>query len=122
MNEVDVGVALVDQGASRSVMRRSAYDRVKHRMSKQSQLVPVRNMYVVGSTNEYIPVLGAFMADLYTRGQQLISHTLIYVADDKKDNDIVRPSARTRIDSYLTVLVCGYTWYWSVSLTRFEGC
>jgi hypothetical protein len=26
MNGVDVGVALVDQGASRSVMRRSAYD------------------------------------------------------------------------------------------------
>ena len=55
MNEVDVGVALVDQGASRSVMRRCAYDRVKHRM----------------------------------RQNQLISCTLIYVTDDKKDNNVV---------------------------------
>src|SRR5271163_511334 len=29
VNGVDVGVALVDQGASRSVMRKSAYNRVK---------------------------------------------------------------------------------------------
>ena len=32
MNGVDIGVALVDQGASRSVMRRSAFDRVKKNM------------------------------------------------------------------------------------------
>ena len=89
MNGVDVGVALVDQGASRSVMRRSAFDRVKHRMSIHSQLIQVRDMYVVGSTNEYVPIVGAFAADLYTQQGQLISKTLIYVADDKKDNDIV---------------------------------
>jgi transposase InsO family protein len=89
MNGVDVGVALVDQGASRSVMRRSAYDRVKHHMKGHKKLVPVREMYVVGSTNEYVPVVGAFAADLYTQRGQLISKTLIYVADDKKDNDIV---------------------------------
>jgi hypothetical protein len=89
MNGVDVGVALVDQGASRSVMRRSAYNRIKHLMNRHSKLVPVHNMYVVGSTNEYVPVVGAFAADLYTQQHQLISKTLVYVADDKKDNDIV---------------------------------
>ena len=67
VNGVDVGVALVHQGASRSVMRRSAFDRVKHRMSIHSQLIPVRDMYVVGSTNEYVPIVAAFAADLYTQ-------------------------------------------------------
>jgi hypothetical protein len=49
MNGVDIGVALVDQGASRSVMRRSAFDRVKKSMRTIPYFYTVRNMFVVGS-------------------------------------------------------------------------
>ena len=89
VNGVDAGVALIDQGATRSVMRRSAYERIKDRMSLRTQLRKVKNMFVVGSTNEQVPIVGAFVADLYTQQQQLVSHTLIYVADDKNGKDIV---------------------------------
>ena len=46
-------------------------------------------MYVVGSTNELVPVLGVFVADLYTQQQQHICNTVIYVADDMNGKDIV---------------------------------
>jgi hypothetical protein len=89
MNGVDIGVALVDQGASRSVMRRSAFDRVKKSMRTIPYFYTVRNMFVVGSTNEHIPVIGCFKADLYTHDKKFVSETLIYVADDTEKKDIV---------------------------------
>ena len=89
MNDVDIGVALVDQGASRSVMRRTAFDRVKKSMRIIPRLHAVRNMYVVGSTNEYIPVIGCFKADLYTTDKKLVSKTMIHVIADTEDKDIV---------------------------------
>ena len=46
-------------------------------------------MYVVGSTNELVPVVGVFVADLYTQQQQHICNTVIYVADDMNGKDIV---------------------------------
>jgi hypothetical protein len=49
VNEVDVGMD--DEGASRSVMSRSACDRVKRRMSKQSQLIRTLN-YVADDKND----------------------------------------------------------------------
>ena len=89
MNGVDAGVALIDQGATRSVMRQSAYERIKDNMSLHAPLKKVKNMYVIGSTNEHVPIVGAFVADLYTQQQQLVSRTLIYVADDLHGQDIV---------------------------------
>jgi hypothetical protein len=89
MNGVDIGVALVDQGASRSVMRRSAFDRVKRSMRTIPYFYTVRNMFVVGSTNEHILVIGCFKADLYTHDKKFVSETLIYVADDTEKKDIV---------------------------------
>ena len=77
MNGVDIGVALVDQGASRSVMRRSAFDRVKRSMRTIPYFYTVRNMFVVGSTNEHILVIGCFKADLYTHDKKFVSETLI---------------------------------------------
>ena len=89
MNGVDIGVALVDQGASRSVMRRSAFDRVKKSMRTIPYFYKVRNWFVVGSTNEHIPVIGCFKANLYTHDKKFVSETLIYVADDTNKKDIV---------------------------------
>ena len=89
INGVDAGVALVDQGATRSVMRRSAYERLQSRMAERAVLRKVHNTFVVGSTNEQVPIVGAFVADLFTQQQQLVSRTLIYVADDMNGKDIV---------------------------------
>ena len=89
INGAQAGLALIDQGATRSVMRQSAYDRLKGRMHKRTPLKEVNNMYVVGSTNELVPVVGVFVADLYTQQQQHICNTVIYVADDMNGKDIV---------------------------------
>jgi transposase InsO family protein len=89
INGAPAGPALVDQGATRSVMRLSAYDRIKSHMHKRAPLKEVFNMYVVGSTNELVPVVGVFVADIYTTAHQHICDTVIYVADDMNGKDIV---------------------------------
>src|SRR6185312_4861241 len=82
INGAAAGLALIDQGATRSVMRRLAYERIKGHMHKRVPLKEVSNMYVVGSTNQLVPVIGVFVADLHTQQQQHICNTVIYVADD----------------------------------------
>ena len=52
MNGVDIGVALVDQGASRSVMRRSAFDRVKRSMRTIPYFYAVRTQHVYSGFNQ----------------------------------------------------------------------
>jgi transposase InsO family protein len=89
INGTPAGPALIDQGATRSVMRRTAYERLKGRMHKRAPLKAVNNVYVVGSTNELVPVVGVFEADIYTQQQQHICDTVIYVADDMNGKDIV---------------------------------
>ena len=58
-------------------------------MSPRAPLEAVSHMYVVGSTNELVPVVGVFIADVFTEQQQHICNTLIYVADDMNGKDIV---------------------------------
>ena len=89
INGVDTIVALVDQGASRSVMRRSAFDKIKKNMQTEPRLYKVNDMYVVGSTNEYIPVIGCFKANLNTVDKKLASVTMVYVVADTNEKDIV---------------------------------
>jgi transposase InsO family protein len=89
INDVDVGAALIDQGASRSVMRNTAYIKMRKRMNgENTRLRKIFNMYVVGSTGEYIPIIGRFLATLRTDGV-MIGTSLIYVMDDTKEKDII---------------------------------
>ena len=89
VNGASAGLALIDQGATRSVMRRSAYERIKCHMHTCAPMKSVTNVYVIGSTNELVPVVGMFVADLHTQQQQHICDTVIYVADDMNGQDIV---------------------------------
>ena len=61
INGAQAGPALIDQGATRSVMRWSAYKRIKGHMLNRAPLKKVNNTYVVGSTNELVPVIGIFV-------------------------------------------------------------
>jgi transposase InsO family protein len=95
LDGVSIGVALIDQGASRSVMRLSAY---KQFMQTYGQGAPklTRNtdMYVMGSTGDRLPVTGHFVVDLAydTLSDQpgtLIARTPIYVVRDTDTLDII---------------------------------
>jgi hypothetical protein len=85
--------ALIDQGASRSVMRQSAFNRLVqiHRDERKAppRLFKIKNMFVIGSTGEYVPIVGRFVTSIDTDDVCLTQNTLIYVVQDKKDNDII---------------------------------
>jgi transposase InsO family protein len=98
INGITMGVALVDQGASRSVMRRSCYERFRTLHGPQApRIIPVTRMYVLSSSNEVIPIIGRFRANItYSHHGQhpehagvLIASTLIYVAEDTDKKDII---------------------------------
>lgn len=98
INGITMGPALVDQGASRSVMRLSAYKRfIRQHGPGGPRLIPKTNMYVIGSTGEKIPVVGRFIAQVgYSYhgphnhlGGTPIARTLIYVVQDTAEKDII---------------------------------
>ncbi len=81
---VPMGYALVDQGATKTVMRQSALAK----LAGKYEMRRIRNMYVVGSTGEEIPIIGCFAANIASGGQQ-IGRTLIYVVRNTTQNDII---------------------------------
>jgi transposase InsO family protein len=86
--------ALIDQGASHSVMRMSAYKEFILRASVTPTLFKVSNMYVTGSTGEHLPVTGMFVASVSTPiedSDPLLIHkgTIIYVVKNTKHKDII---------------------------------
>jgi transposase InsO family protein len=97
LHGVNIGIALVDQGASRSVMRLSAYKQfVQSHGPDAPALKRVGNMCVMGSTNEVLPVIGWCVAQVtyssYTDQRldgALVAHTPIYVVRDTDALDIV---------------------------------
>ena len=89
INDIDVSVALVDQGASRSVMRSSCFNRLNSSLHHSLTLHSIKNMYVVGSTNEYVPVKGCFLANISTKDDEFIVRTMIYVVNESKNNNII---------------------------------
>ena len=98
LNGITMGPALVDQGASRSVMRLSAYRRfIKEHGPGGPRIVVKKNMFVLGSTGEKLPILGCFATHitfgsltgfLSLRGTS-VARTLIYVVQDTTTKDIV---------------------------------
>ena len=89
INGITMKPALIDQGASRSVMRHSAF---KHFIKQHGPGAPkfekVDNMYVVGSTNEHLPVIGRVFVRIATNGTH-IGSSFIYIVKDTKTKDII---------------------------------
>ena len=97
LNGVSVGMALVDQGASRSVMRLSAYLQYRQTHGTDApKLKRIHNTCVMGSTGDKLPVIGCFTATLtycsFTDAQlndTLIGLTPIYIVNDTDMLDII---------------------------------
>jgi hypothetical protein len=85
MNGIPVGPALVDQGANRSIMRRSAYERSG--LAQVTTLWPVSHYQVKTASNHLIPIIGRFMADVVSNGQTINKAATVYVVDDVTDKD-----------------------------------
>ena len=89
LNGITLRPALIDQGASRSVMRLSAYKWfVKQHGQGAPKLEEINDMYVVGSTGDHLPIVGRFFARIGTSGV-LIGNSFIYVVKDTQEKDII---------------------------------
>jgi hypothetical protein len=83
INGVSVGDALCDQGATKTIMRASALDRMDVKVKEHQ----VKNHYVVCADGGEIPIRSRFNALITSKGKSL-GDSLIYVVDDKTDSDI----------------------------------
>jgi transposase InsO family protein len=86
--------ALIDQGASHSVMRMTAYKEFTMRTIHKPRLHKVSNMYVTGSTGEHLPITGMFVASVSTPtadDDTVLIHrgAIIYVVKNTKQKDII---------------------------------
>jgi transposase InsO family protein len=85
--------ALIDQGASHSVMRMTAYKEFAIRATHTPKLYKVSNMSVTGSTGEHLPITGMFIASVSTprNDDSIPIHrgTIIYVVKNTKQKDII---------------------------------
>ena len=83
VNGVSVGYALGDQGATKTIMRASALERLGVPVKEHN----VKNHYVVCADKVEIPIRSRFNAIVTSTGKSL-GDTLIYVVDDSEDKDI----------------------------------
>jgi hypothetical protein len=86
--------ALIDQGASHTVMRMTAYREFVTRATTTPKLYKISNMYVTGSTGEHLPITGMFVASVSTPTQDddwipIHRGTIIYVVKNTKQKDII---------------------------------
>ena len=81
---VPVGHALVDQGATRTIIRQTALEKIKQKIVVK----PVRNMFVLGSTGKKIPIVGQFDADLTSKGAA-VGRTCLLVVGNTPTEDII---------------------------------
>jgi hypothetical protein len=78
-----LGYALIDQGASRSLIRKSKLKMIK----TQHPWISIENHYVLSSSGKEIPVTHNVQVDLVSGTHQLGS-VLFYVVDDTPEDDI----------------------------------
>jgi hypothetical protein len=83
MNGVPVGPALIDQGANRSIMRRSAFERAG--LDQVTTLWKINNYQVKTASNHLIPITGRFMANITSNGESFNDEAVVYVVDDVTD-------------------------------------
>jgi hypothetical protein len=77
-------MALVDQGCSRTLIRESALKRMKH----MYHIYKVKNTYVIGSTGEYVPVVGSILVSIYSHHKFIVKTPIYIVRDTQKKNII----------------------------------
>ena len=78
-----LGYALIDQAASRSLIRRSKLDTIK----TKHPMIPIKNHYVLSSSGKEIPVLHKVRVKVSSKTHK-IGYVLLYVVEDTKENDI----------------------------------
>jgi hypothetical protein len=83
VNGVSMGYALGDQGATKTIMRASALDKLDVNVKEHG----VKNHYVVCADGGEIPIRSRFNAIITSNGKSL-GDTLIYVVDDTPEKDI----------------------------------
>jgi hypothetical protein len=83
INGVFVGDALCDQGATKTIIRATALERLNANVKEHE----VKNHYVVCADDGEIPIRSRFNAMITSNGKSL-GDSLIYVVDDKPDKDI----------------------------------
>ena len=81
---IPFGHALVDQGATRSVIRQTAIEK----LGSKIKIRKVKNMSVLCSSGHTVPIIGSFLTPIYSGGTY-ISTTLLYIVGNTKKNDIV---------------------------------
>ena len=81
-----IGYGLVDQGATRTIIRNTLLKKIQNK--NNIKISKIKNMFVVGSTGQEIPILGCFATDI-SCGERFFSRSLIYIVDDKNKNDII---------------------------------
>ena len=86
LNGVKAGVALVDSGANKGLMRASAIEATG--LKDKVTITPVSNTYMRGSTGELIPITGRFIANTTTDNNQF-GHCCYYIVDDTGKADIM---------------------------------
>jgi hypothetical protein len=84
MYGIPMGHALVDQGATRSIMRQTALSKIREKV----KIRKVHNMSVMCSSGETVPIIGCFAAPL-SSGDIFLTKTLMYIAANTKTRDIV---------------------------------
>ena len=79
-----LGYALIDQGASRSLIRRTALTKIKDKIN----IVKVREMSVMCSNGSTVPITGCFVTPIYSHGTFIVK-TILYIVDNTHSNDII---------------------------------
>jgi hypothetical protein len=82
MSGVSVGYALVDQGANRSLIRQSAFN--KHKLNEVVTLNPVSNYFVSTASNDLVPIIGRFMTNITINDAAFNEDSVVYVVDDSQ--------------------------------------
>ena len=86
MNGIEAGYALVDQGANRTLIRRTALEKFK--LLSHICLCPVSRFFAVSASGHHIPINLRFMANMTIAGEQYNDQAVVYVVDNTTDNDI----------------------------------
>jgi hypothetical protein len=84
MYDIPMGHALVDQGATRSIIRQTALSKIREKVNIRK----VYNMSVMCSSGETVPIIGCFAAPISSSNIYL-TKTLMYIAANTKTRDIV---------------------------------
>ena len=79
-----LGYALVDQGASKSLIRQTALYKIKDKINIRK----VENMSVLCSSGDSVPIIGCFATPVCSKGTY-VTKTLMYIVANTPKKDVV---------------------------------